>query len=463
MANPDHIEIFKQGPKAWNEWREKNPNIKPDLSGLGDYDLNFRKLKLQGKQLWQFDLSGANLSCSLLHGVDLGGALLSEACFSETDLRGSNLIDAYMGHADLSYANLNHVDLRRANLNHANLREADLSYAGLIDADLTHSNLIKAVFRKVVFENTRFSSKNQLRDLSYDLTPEQISGCVFTDEIKKQKSPKKSENSSISLASLERTLSSQISTLRDQMEERLKNQEELSLDQNHIDQMIAKKLDKELSGDIVKLIGEEATKQSVEYAEREAEHAKRERVTREFEDQFNNSFSRLNQHAVKAERASRFFLICGLLLALIGLAMTYHNIWVFEQIFYNADARAMIAPDMSLSWFDTIFHVPVTIPFIILCEVFALIMFRYYSKAMERMRSYTNEVTTLSIIASGVNAIAEYGDKDDMIRASHKLMCTERNRILGKGESTAENISAQDETQMIANLTAVLSKITKKP
>ena len=33
MANPEHVEILKQGVEAWNRWRENNPDIKPDLNG----------------------------------------------------------------------------------------------------------------------------------------------------------------------------------------------------------------------------------------------------------------------------------------------------------------------------------------------------------------------------------------------------------------------------------------------
>ena len=33
MANPEHLEILKQGVEAWNQWREQNPQTKPDLSG----------------------------------------------------------------------------------------------------------------------------------------------------------------------------------------------------------------------------------------------------------------------------------------------------------------------------------------------------------------------------------------------------------------------------------------------
>jgi len=31
MANPEHVEILKQGVNVWNEWREENREIRPDL------------------------------------------------------------------------------------------------------------------------------------------------------------------------------------------------------------------------------------------------------------------------------------------------------------------------------------------------------------------------------------------------------------------------------------------------
>lgn len=32
MANPEHLEILKQGIGAWNNWRQQEPSIRPDLS-----------------------------------------------------------------------------------------------------------------------------------------------------------------------------------------------------------------------------------------------------------------------------------------------------------------------------------------------------------------------------------------------------------------------------------------------
>jgi hypothetical protein len=32
MANPEHPQILQQGVAAWNQWREQNEDIRPDLS-----------------------------------------------------------------------------------------------------------------------------------------------------------------------------------------------------------------------------------------------------------------------------------------------------------------------------------------------------------------------------------------------------------------------------------------------
>lgn len=94
MANPEHLEILKQGVKAWNRWRNKYPDVPPDLSN-------------------------ANLKSVLLR------TNFFRAFFRDEHLRGANL-----SHADLSNANLSHIDLSFANLSHAILIGADLDSCG---------------------------------------------------------------------------------------------------------------------------------------------------------------------------------------------------------------------------------------------------------------------------------------------------------------------------------------------
>jgi uncharacterized protein YjbI with pentapeptide repeats len=98
MANDEHLALLKQGVGAWNKWREKNPDIAPDLR--------------------QADLRRASL-----YGADLNGA----------DLR----------QAELGFANLRRANLRQADLSNANLRQAHLQGAFLNKPDFTGANLVE--------------------------------------------------------------------------------------------------------------------------------------------------------------------------------------------------------------------------------------------------------------------------------------------------------------------------------
>ncbi len=61
MANQNHLTVLKKDVAAWNEWRRRNPEIRPDLSGAD----------LRGAYLREAILSEANLSLADLRGVYL--------------------------------------------------------------------------------------------------------------------------------------------------------------------------------------------------------------------------------------------------------------------------------------------------------------------------------------------------------------------------------------------------------
>jgi uncharacterized protein YjbI with pentapeptide repeats len=94
MANEEHLEILRQGVEVWYRWREKNPDVLPDLSGANLYEANLRGA----------DLSRSDLTEAILIETDLSGADLMEADLSGADLSGANLNGALLIHADLSRA-----------------------------------------------------------------------------------------------------------------------------------------------------------------------------------------------------------------------------------------------------------------------------------------------------------------------------------------------------------------------
>jgi uncharacterized protein YjbI with pentapeptide repeats len=65
MANQEHFDFLKKGVQAWNQWRKKHPNIRPNLV----------RANLSGAVLSSVDLSEADLSEANLSGADLSEAL----------------------------------------------------------------------------------------------------------------------------------------------------------------------------------------------------------------------------------------------------------------------------------------------------------------------------------------------------------------------------------------------------
>ena len=156
MANDEHVAMLRKGVAAWNEWRDQNASIQPDLAGAD----------LFGANLIGADLRSASLTGACLIDTDLSKALLSRAvllraiCSSETDFSGARLV-----YADLSGLNLNGVRFIEANLNGASLRGANLIGANfyaadLVRADLTAADLTGASLQAARLMNTEFSGAN---------------------------------------------------------------------------------------------------------------------------------------------------------------------------------------------------------------------------------------------------------------------------------------------------------------
>ena len=112
VANPERLEVLKQGVEVWNPWRVKEPLVAPDLSGTN----------LNNAYLCEADLTGADL------GTRTSGARTSPGRSSRNaNLSGTKLSGANLHGADLREANLTGAHLLGANLTGANLSGAKLS------------------------------------------------------------------------------------------------------------------------------------------------------------------------------------------------------------------------------------------------------------------------------------------------------------------------------------------------
>jgi hypothetical protein len=164
MANPEHLNLLKQGVKEWNEWRDSHPNIKPDLSKA---DLSWVDLRVA-------DLSRANFSRADLRYADLTRANLIRANLSHAHLLSANFDDARIDEANLSSAYLYSANLNLAKLSRANLSSANLQNANLSKAYLAQAVLNKAMFGGTVLAFIDLSRVMGLGDIKH-MAPSELS------------------------------------------------------------------------------------------------------------------------------------------------------------------------------------------------------------------------------------------------------------------------------------------------
>jgi hypothetical protein len=148
MANPEHLEILKQGVEAWNMWRRGNSEITPDLSGADLNGANFI-----GVNLIVANLIVANLNGASLIGADLIGADLSGANHKRADFSNSKVGDTVFINVDLStvigldivwHFDPSSIDIDTLYLSKGNIPEVFLLGCGLPDKMIEHAKCLTA-------------------------------------------------------------------------------------------------------------------------------------------------------------------------------------------------------------------------------------------------------------------------------------------------------------------------------
>jgi hypothetical protein len=154
----------RQGSAIWNEWREQNANIKPDLEGASLNGVQLRNANLgdailieadlREADLREADLSGADLTLAYLRAARLDNAKLCGAFLVGTNLINADLTDADFAGADLTGADLSGAGLLRTNFEGAYLYRVNLTGARLRKPILTQSKIFMTIFGGVDLSDT---------------------------------------------------------------------------------------------------------------------------------------------------------------------------------------------------------------------------------------------------------------------------------------------------------------------
>ena len=153
MANEEHLRILGQGVGVWNEWRDQNPALRPELSGVAKL-VSFNRFQLSNANFLQADVRHTQLQRADLRGANLRMANFSGANLREANLQAASLDRVSFNATDLRSARLREANLCSAKLREANLREADLCGAILRGADLRGANLSGTDLSRVDFSGS---------------------------------------------------------------------------------------------------------------------------------------------------------------------------------------------------------------------------------------------------------------------------------------------------------------------
>lgn len=176
--NPEHIEVLLKGKDFWNEWRNENPEIIPQLiwANLDHMDLSYFNLKdadLNGASLWGTNFSFANLENTNLQGVHADEAIFIEANLNDVQASGMQACNADFSNATMTNWLTYDGKLYDSNLTNANLKNSELS-----GCEFNNCTLINSYFENADLTNCNFTKANlEGANLKNTL----LIGCLFVD------------------------------------------------------------------------------------------------------------------------------------------------------------------------------------------------------------------------------------------------------------------------------------------
>ena len=138
------ISRLRESVEDWNQWRERERGIRPNLTGADLSNLYLKKADLSNAILNDAIFDHSILRGAILQGVEGKGASFRNADMRKVDLRESMLIAANIKEANLAEANLYSADLRDAQIMRVNLKGANLSEARVLRTNFHSANLTGA-------------------------------------------------------------------------------------------------------------------------------------------------------------------------------------------------------------------------------------------------------------------------------------------------------------------------------
>ena len=147
MAKTEHVDLLSSGVEAWNEWRQNNPHVEPDLG-----DVNLQHAKLSGVDFSKATLSRANLRDAELSKCSFRGARLDYADFRNAVVADTDFRDLSEGENSSSdrHTQTTAISLGGADLSNAKLPDSLGDFKTLLSAVAELSASAKKIFLSIL-------------------------------------------------------------------------------------------------------------------------------------------------------------------------------------------------------------------------------------------------------------------------------------------------------------------------
>jgi len=168
VANEEHLKILLEGIDSWNDWRDQNPGLVPDLSGI----------EIEGLQLQTGAFQNVLFANSKLTSVNFDRAFLGAAEFT-----GAMLVDVRMDGAQAESIVLNGATIdagRYVNAVMAGAEMRDLVTNGQVRLDGIHLNGARAPRAKFARQTMPHANLSEATLIDTDLSGAVLKGCNLT-------------------------------------------------------------------------------------------------------------------------------------------------------------------------------------------------------------------------------------------------------------------------------------------
>lgn len=197
---------------------------------------------------------------------------------------------------------------------------------------------------------------------------------------------------------------------------------------------------------------------SDELKQAESELNLKEKKLNEIQEQFKNvsetiqlkrsTILRLKDYLIDINRKANLNLVYGLLFCISGIIFIFYSLMSYVA---NPQSETI----------DTFMYFVPRISLTILIEIFSYFFLNLYKKSLDDIKYFQNEVTNLENKYLAILYAMESNDEQIKATVIEKLMNTERNFILKKGETTIEleknRIEAQSSSNTISALKDIIS------